>query len=189
MGVVISLSERKLEKLINHEASELHGCDIHKLMKYADALKSINPNNSFLHLAQGILYAKYTDPHDRSYVQSVWHLSQFINSLPYHADAVWWRLDSATSIVSGTPYTKTLSRLAKEAVKFFPENICILNAAYHAFRDGVCDYREAIKVGVRILSLYPDDYEIRSQIKVMEGLCKDERAAIKPYLVRYKKGT
>ncbi len=189
MGAVTSLNERRLEKLINNEASELHSCDIHKLMRYADALKSINPNNPFLHPAHGILCAKYTNPDDRSYAHSIWHLTQFLNSYPYHADAVWWRLDSATNIVSGTPHTKILTKIAKEALKYFPTNICVLNAAYNAFRDGVGDYREAIKVGLRILNLYPDDYEIREQIKVMSGILKDEKAVAKISSIKYKKGS
>ena len=184
---VISLKESRLEKLIDYQASEYCGCDMFKLMAYTDNLQNVNPKNPFIHLAEGMLYARYKPP-NRSYPQSLWHLNLFLKAYPDHEHAVWWRLDSATEVISGTPYIKFLSRITKEAIISFPKSIPILNAAYDAYNKGILDTREALKVATRIHYLCPGDGEIRKNIDLLMDTLKDEERVKKSFSVKFRKG-
>lgn len=183
---MLERKEKELEGLINSQASEYQGGNIYNIMAYADHLENINPKNPFMHLAEGILHAKYTPP-NRSYAQSVWHLNLFLKAFPYHEHGVWWRLYSTTELVSDTPYTKFLARISKEAVEAFPTNVPILNAAYRAYVRGVLDTKEALKVATRIHYLCPDDEQIRRDIDFLRRSLKDEEVMKEISPIQYRK--
>ncbi len=172
--VVVNFGEKRLERkvreqevylecLIKECVSKYSQCNLIKLLHYANWLENISPSNPFIHLADGVMYAKTIGP-SRSYAKSVKHLNLFLKSYPLDEDAVWWRLDSATNLARERYNTYFLSKIAREAVRFFPENIWILSAAHNAYHNGVQDIREAMKVGTRILRLDPFDEQMRRYV-------------------------
>lgn len=155
--------ERELERKIKDLASAHNLCSVRNLLHYSNWLENISHGNPFVHLADGIMYAK-ANKNYRSYAKSVKHLNLFLKHYPLDQDAVWWRLESATGLAMERHNTYFLSKIAKDAVRLFPTDICILSSVHRAYHFAVQDVREAMKVSIRILELDPYDEQMRGHV-------------------------